>query len=494
MRAAADRKTPSPATLLLMTCLVTAVLYLFSTDIKIFADDFASWNTAHSFSRWSDLFALTYNPEFYRPLELMLIRINLAVMGFDTTLHHLVALMGHLLTVLAVYFLTRRMGLSPPTGIAASLVFGLSNANAFAVLGNDSASLIYSGLCGLTALILLLPGHPPGLRDAVAAGGMLMLSVLWKDSGVAYFAAAGLLVVMRPGPERKLGRLVVLLAPLALALGIYMLARHAAGITGPEFQADGRYHFWLGWNVPRNLLYLSTAMLTPIGTTILLLHRTNTPFLVLCIATLIALGSYLVAGMVMYARRDDDHRRRLMLPAFLGMTLFLPDCLLNRVSELYAYKPNALFSILLAVGIVEIYGWASSKGSIWRLMFIGFFAVFLMCNVFSVKHKERLMRANGERAERMIRQIKLQVPLVPPGTPIVVSNLDPGPGITYSVFYIHGVWVLGAGNFYESLYGNELVGYRYVPPQMLPATLAGLTETTLVITSNRGKVSARLLP
>ena len=486
------QNTPTARTFLLLCSLAVALLYMDSYGLKLFADDFASWNTVNQLAGPASVFSTTYNPEFYRPLELLLIRLNIHWWGFNPVFYHVVALAGHILTSLALFVLARRLRFSMAVGIAASLVFGLSNVNAMSVLGNDTASQIFSSLFGMLALIAVLPNRDVRIGDCLLAAGLLILSLHWKETGASYCLAVAVALVAGLAPQKKIKRLVVLMLPILAVVIVYGAMRQAAGITGPDLGSQGRYQFWIGLNIPRNLALMFAAMITPVGTTILLLHQSNTLFVALCIAVNVSLTGSLIFGLWSHARRSPDRWRPFVFPTILMFVLFVPDIFLTHISELYAYKPNALFCVLFAVAIVEVFHGVAARGKALRIIAVGFFVFLLMCHVVSVKHKQRLMQTNGDHAQRMLLKIKKDVPVVPAGTPILISNFDPGPGVIYSVFFIHGVWVLGAGGFYEYLYGNELAGYRYLPPKQLAMQLENLEKTTLVITYDRGKVHARL--
>jgi hypothetical protein len=159
---------------------------------------------------------------------------------------------------------------------------------------------------------------------------------------------------------------------------------------------------------------------------------------------------------------------------------------------MYAYKPFALFALLFAGALIEIHAWAARKKRLYSLLIAAFMILTLACHLVSVKHKEHLMRQNGQLANDMIEKIKAQAPALPPNTPVLVSNTDPAPDISYSIFYMHGVHLLGGGGFIEMIYGHKPVEYRFMLPSDLKLRLADLKKPTLVITWGRGKVTARL--
>lgn len=478
--------------LLGLTCLAISLLYFNLTDLDLFADDFLTWNMTYQAKNVTELFGTTFNPEFYRPLELALVRLNLAASGFNPFLYHLITLVGHLLSSLALYYLARRAKFSFTTALVAMLVFGVSHVNAMAVLGNDTAGQVYSSLFGLLAISQLVGKEELEWKSLVFSSALLFVSLLWKDSGITYVAVAMAISLRRSFSRARYSDSLKYFAPFLAVLTIYLLLRYQAGAIGTSIGETGRYQLWFGLNIPKNIVLMFGAMLTPLGTTVLLAHRTDPSLIAAGVILLLSVVLMILYGLYLTRKNGVATLSQIVFPLALLFLLLFPDCLMNRVSELYIYKPNGLFALLLAHCFITIYADVPTKSKIARALLMGCAICFLVCNVLSAKHKEELMRVNGIRATQMIREIKQQVPKVPKGTPLIVSNLDGEPELVYSVFYMHGVTLLGAGSFYEMIYGSELPEYRNIPSDQLLKSIAGLNKPAMVVTYDKGRIKAEL--
>lgn len=479
--------------LLGFACLAISLLYFNSMDLKLYADDFLTWNKAHSARNFSELVSTTFNPEFYRPLELSLVRFNLAVSGFNSAPYHLITLIGHLLTALVLYTLARRAQFPFATALVAMLIFGISNVNAMAILGNDTAGQVFGSLFGLLAISQIIGKNDIDWKSLALSSIFLFISLLWKDSSISFVAAALLIILWKWIPQKRYSDLLRNIAPILAVLTLYLILRHNAGAISPGMGHDGRYQIWFGLNIPKNIILIFGAMLTPLGTTVLLAHRSDSSLIAASIIIVIMVMASILYGTYISWKKTRAPLFHLGLWFVLLFIMIFPDCLINHISELYAYKPNALFSLLLASSFIAIYTEVLDRGRLWRFLLMGSAICFLVCNVLSIKHKEQLMRINGIKATQMLREIKTQVPEVPQGTTVLVSNLDREPDLIYSVFFMHGVAVLGAGSFFEVLYGNKLAGYQNIPAKQLPKHLAELKKPTMLITYDMGRINAEFI-
>jgi len=457
-----------------------AVLALYGTtaDLRLFADDYISWTTVKSSldQPWWTLLTVFYNPEFYRPFDHLLIRCNIQWLGDDPFLYRWATIFGHMLTVLAVYWLTRRFGFTRAAAMIGATYFGWSHANAMAALSNDAASQVYTVFCGTLALGFAWrkEGRPLRLWEIAASAGWLFGALMWKDAGVSYIPALGLLLLheLRLGPpERRLTRAAALAAPQVVVLALYFAMRLHSGASGPSWCGSGRYDLCFGTNIIENIGLFVLGLITPVGSSILVLRLGSTFFLACWAVSLLAMAVLWGSGLVVRFRADEAERKRLIILILLMFVVMLPDVLMNRVSELYLYKPNVFFAVLFGLSVYGLIGWWSAPRR--RALLVGL-VVLLVALAWvqgkSVEHKVQRMRTSGLWAARLMHEIQAQVPELP-SRRIIATNRDPGPAPFYSIYYMEGIYVLGGGKIFEFYYGVPIEDYRYCDWEKLDETL-----------------------
>ncbi len=487
-----DRWLPILATWLV----VLFLLFVPSLRLGLFADDFHSWRTVTQLADRpvADLLARTYNPEFYRPLEFALILLNVKTAGLDPVVYRLATVIGHLLTCMAILLLCVRLGFGRVAGTASAILFGIHQTNAMAVLSNDAASQVFTTLFGLLALCALLPaGGRLAKRHVVAACAFLALALLWKDSGTSFVIAAIVLLMVDRLPQD--GRRSVLLAVgamVAILVG-YLWLRSRSGVIPPVFGYRTRYELWAGWNLLANPAMMLLSMVTPVGSTIVLLRLRWLGFMGATAVSIACVASGLVIGLVYFYRRFPEHRRRLLLLAAVFVVLFYPDALMVHVSELYTYKPNAIFCVFLGIGVLDVYHWAiERRRTALSALMAGLIVALFACHALSIKHKEWLMRNNAEVAELFLKTMRHEVPAIGPDTAVVLANARAGPAPNYSVFYMEGVHVLGGPQVLELVYGVKPRSYDVVDESRMDPTCRARGGDCMTVYYDRGAIDVKL--
>jgi hypothetical protein len=484
---AADPKTPGPGRIAQSTTLflasiaaLTGAVYLSGLDLLPYADDFNSWSKAAQAESAVKLLLSSYHTEFFRPLELLLVKANLATYGLRPTLYHLMTILGHLAMTLVVFALALRLGFSRAAAIGAALLFGISQTNAMAVLSADTAGQVFCTLLGSLALLVLLRPAPHTIATAGTASALLFGSLLWKDAGVSFLAASILVLVFREELRRKPRALILSIAVIVAGVAVYMILRNAAGVSAPEFGSEGRYQFRIGLNLPRNFILMLFSAVSPIGSTILLQLKNNPVVLVPALALAVTTAGLGFFGIVLRAKKSE-HRRNLLLTFLLLLALLFPEGLLNRVSELYTYKPNVILSILLAAGLIEIASRATARDRFAKAGLVVLALLIATANLVSIEHKESLMRENGLRTERILAEVRSQVPHTEPGTSIIAVNSEPAARLNYSVFFMDGLHLLADGKAFEILYDRKVPELLYLQPGQVEAFIGRSGRPHLVI-------------
>jgi len=484
-----------PAYLLLAISAVLAI-YLPSLDLLLFADDYIAWSKVLSTIKepWWRLFGYNYNPEFYRPFEHLLIRFNVWIAGFNPIPYRVATILGHLLMVAGVYWFARRFRFRFRSAIAAALIFGLSHANAMAVLSNDAANQIYSTLFGMIALGMLLrredkrPLHQPA---AIIGALWLMGALLWKDSGISYVPALAIVLsdeVRRCDRGERLRALVRLCWPFVAVLIVYFALRFNAGVSGPGWGKTGRYDLWPGMNVIVNTVLFLLGLFTPVGSSVIVLRMNDAAFLAAWGASLLVTAAIFGIGAYWRWRNQEQGRRQVVMLLALMFAVMLPDVRMAKISELYVYKPNVFFAILLGAGLVGVFHilWGRKKFILFTLLLI-FSGVMIFSNGYSIQHKMHRLRDNGLLTKRLVGEIKRQMPELA-SRKILAVNRSPGPAPLYSIYYMEGVYVLGGGKVFEYLYGQKLEEFRYYKFEELDRGLQEIPGRKVVVLFRRNHI------
>ncbi|MDP8224169.1 MAG: hypothetical protein P9L99_12475 [Candidatus Lernaella stagnicola] len=476
--------------------LTVLALYGTSDDLMLFADDYISWATVKSSldQPWWHLVTVFYNPEFYRPLDLLLIRADMAQLGDDPFLYRWATIVGHMLTVLSVYWFVRRLRFDRAVALLAGAFFALSHANAMAALSNDAASQVYSTFCGMMALGFALRRYPerPLLSwEALISAAWLFVALMWKDAGISYVPALAVLLIWelsRAAKRERVARAVTLAAPYVVVLTVYFLMRWHSGAGGPEICGPGRYGLCPGLNVPKNIMLFLLAMVTPVGSSIIVLRLNSAPFMTAWVASMVAVLVLLGGGVAIRYRRRVSDRAPLIVLLVLLFVVMTPDVFLNQVSELYAYKPNAIFAAIMGAAIVAWIRYLASRNRrVWLAILVAFLLVLAWSHGQSIVHKTQRIRTGGVWCAKLMNEIRAQLPELPTQR-IIVSNRDPGPAPFYSIYYMEGAYVLGGGKIFEYYYGDKIEEYRFAEWAELDRVLGDLPGKKVILLYERDHV------
>jgi hypothetical protein len=397
----------------------------------------------------------------YRPLEAAILYASQNLFSLSTSAYAIqgLAMIAYLASAVLIFRGMKRFGLKQKGALLASLIYVTHPIATPAILGNDSTSQLYSGLLGLLGVWLIASGSGlmsnEGLDDPQKVirrkyiQGFLALigALLFKETAIGYFIAAILLVLFASYKRRsKRVCTAVSLSMLIVILGGYMLVRSSMGLS----ETSGRYEVEFGANVPRNLAQLSTASLTPFSTVQIFLAQKHQSWLLL--AGLLS-GTLIVLSLVIYGLVGPD-KKRTIINIFVFATFllcaFFPGILVKHVSELYANAAVPIIAFTLAL--------AMNKAIDRRLMGVAMtfvVAVVIFVQVQAVWSKAKLMKNNGEAAERMVGQLVNIVRAAPPETTIYL--IEPATEQTVYSVYLLGAFdpITHAKRYIEHLSGRQ---------------------------------------
>ncbi|MEP7218703.1 MAG: hypothetical protein ABI876_07280 [Bacteroidota bacterium] len=445
-----ERSTPMPARTrnicwLLLLLAISVAVYSAGFRIDYNGDDFQ-----FVFDRPSEkiftffLHATPFNG-FYRPLQAMVLALTQTWFGMETWPIRAINLLLHGILCWLVYLFMRRERFSGLQAGIGALFMAVSQANASAVLGNDTQSQISGALFGCLSLWLLHTYYRDGKGWGRYALSLLAfyLALISKESSAALPALVAVVVLCDSGENfrsaRGLARGVAWLLPYGMLMGIYLAIRTTIGLPGPTLGLE-RYAFHFGLNIVVNLAQFLFAWGTPVSSVtdyLLLAERGVLPLALIGAATL---AFFLPVGIGLWFLP----RRKLIGLMFLfALVALVPAVFLNHVGELYLYNAMPYLSVLVGIGLGGVMERSPGKRWATGLMAMAL-AAFLVSHVIAVREKSLLMKEDGDRATTLLRQITPYAVAAPRNG--IIYLLNPGEQeVAYSTFLLPGFRVFWYG-------------------------------------------------
>ncbi|MDB5036439.1 MAG: hypothetical protein JWQ98_3680 [Chlorobi bacterium] len=434
---------------LLLLLAVSVAVYSAGLRIDYNCDDFQ-----FVFDRPSEkvftffLHATPFNG-FYRPLQAMVLALTQALFGMETWPIRAINLLLHALLCWLIYLFMRRERFSGIQAGIASLFMAVSQANAAAVLGNDTQSQISGALFGCLSLWLLHTCYRDGGGWGRYALSLLVfyLALISKESSAALPALVAVVIMCDTGEDprtaRGLAGIGARLFPYGLLTGIYLTIRATIGLPGPRLGLE-RYAFHFGLNMPVNLMQFLIAWGTPVSSVtgyVLLLERAVLPLVLVGAATLAFL---LPVGIGLWG---SPRRKMIGLMFLMALGALVPAVFLNHVGELYLYNAMPYLSVLVGIGLGGLL--ERSMGNRWATgLVVTGLAMLLAGHVIAVRSKSLLMKEDGDRATVLLRQLAPYAAAAPRDG--IIYLLNPHEHDTaYSTFLLPGFRVF--------LFGENIV-------------------------------------
>jgi tetratricopeptide (TPR) repeat protein len=375
----------SPQVLLSGLALATAVLYSGTLFFKFVWDDEAqivnnplirSW---HSLSRVfvSDLWYHSIRRQvYYRPLFVAWSILNYAVVGLRPWGWHLGAILLHLVATLAVFWLSRRLGLEYWTAALATVIFALHPIHIECVAWVSAASDSMVTMFAALAFVAFLNARDPqGTRRfawRLASLVLLACALLTKEMAVSFTALVGVYVWLHLSRYKsrtlvKVRESLLVMVPYAAVTLCYVVLRKIVLGHSPVTLDMKHGYGDMALTLPYVLAFYLRQLVLPLGLTGLY----YTPYVttqILSHFVLPALILAIVAGLICYwARKTSD-----WVVVFAGCWLLigLAPALYTRcfgngdfVRDRYIYLPSIGFAILAAKGIrllPGVKGWSAA--------------------------------------------------------------------------------------------------------------------------------------
>lgn len=289
----------------------------------------------------------------YRPLLDLWFDATHALFGPRALPLHLFGLGAAIALALAVRWMAREVGLGVGASTVAGIFAGTNGCLAIATMWSAATPSLAMGACAAVAIALV---QRPGGRRHLAAGAVLLVAILWRDSAVTVPAMATLLVLARI--DRRSGRRLDLRGALRstgtlwVVSGAYVALRIARGLlTAPS---DDGYRSELGAHVVRNL----ATVLRYTGQ-FGMYRRGGSVEGAAMAALVVALWGALLLGSVLAARRGHLLPAAGLVAYGIGIAPFLG--LVNHPMETY-YVEAGILGLSVTVGaLVE---WISPRPAV----------------------------------------------------------------------------------------------------------------------------------
>ena len=368
-----EQRLQNPVVLLAVICLLGFVIYIGTLSFPFVWDDSPQIVNNPIIRTWSNLprafgsdlwYHTTRHQVYYRPLFTSWSILNYSAFELKAWGWHLTNILVHLLAIISVFYLSRKLGIEYWTSALAALIFAVHPIHIECVAWVSAASDIIVTIFFVLAFLAFLKSRGPGntkwLGWRLASLVLLAGSLFTKEMGLTFAGVVALYVWMYPESARgswtqKAKECVSVALPYAVLTIGYLFVRkvalhHVAGTFDPQ-------HGWMDMflTLPLVLCEYLRVLVFPIGLTGLYYTtyvvtadaiRFVAPLLVL-----VAVG----AGIWRWSRKTNDP-----VIAFSGvwMLVTLAPALYLRnftegdfVRDRYLYLPSVGFAILVAKGI-----------------------------------------------------------------------------------------------------------------------------------------------
>jgi protein O-mannosyl-transferase len=373
-----DEKTPpsresieswlrNPLILLLLLSLLTFVLYIGTLHFQFVWDDKPQIVNNPLIRTWaavprafvSDLwYHATRNQLYYRPLFTTWSTLNYSLFELKPWGWHLGAIVAHIVAVIAVFALARKLGLEYWTAALSALFFAVHPVHiecvAWVSAASDSLVTFFFALSFAAFLNSQKPEEGNWLGWRIASLFLLACALLTKEMGVTLCLMVAIYVWLfpRPGASSKVVQAIMAALPYGVLTFAYVLLRkfalhHVAGSFDP---GHGIADMML--TLPLVLYKYLRILVLPVGLTGLYydpyVQSAASPRFWLPVIALAAVA----ASIWYWTRRTGD---RIVAFAGLWMVVTLIPVLYLRnfsngdfVRDRYVYLPSVGFVILLA--------------------------------------------------------------------------------------------------------------------------------------------------
>ena len=362
----------------------------------------------------------------YRPLTKIFLVQSYRAFGSEPTLVRGATTITLVLTILMVLALARSMGLRSTTCYLAAALF-LIHQMPVSVLYRNGRMEQHFTLAGLVALVAVVRAYDSSehlLRRRLWLALIpvsLIVGCLWSEAALCFVLvvplwAAARTLLDREGPS--LGariRFVSTVAVLAVGAAAAFLVWYRA--VGAPLQGEHRYAMGLRIATLENFATSVVAWLTPVSSVSVVRWLAAPAEHVPALAATALLSAGLVWLLCLGGRRLGRSEPRKLMLAFLclgaAFACLLPVALTQHMGEPYVYSSVLMFCLAAAILVGEPFLVSSTTGRqrkgrtvLALLLVIGLVGGQAQASI----QKISLSRRNGERFQRLVRDLEQKTP------------------------------------------------------------------------------------
>jgi hypothetical protein len=468
---------------LLALGLIGFAIYLPGLGIQYYEDDllFIFDRTPPSFFYYFS----HKNPQigFYRPIEATTLSFIQYYFALNTAPIHIILIVLHISLSSLIFFAILKLGYSYVHAIIGSFFMVVSQANAFAVLSNDTLSQLNGTLFGCISLFFLYMFYSSrelvkNRAGEIKRSGYYVISVfafgvslLSKESSVSFFPLLLSIIVANNLKIKENGHfsakeLFIVLLPYIVILSSYLVIRLFLGAAQPS-SGSTRYNFHVGINVIKNLVMFLFALTIPASSvSAFVAFRSNEIIRFLMFVT----SSFVFISCIVYGLRNSYRKSIIVFIATFVIAALFPMAMLNHVSELYVYNSMPFLSILVGISLGEILKISNAR-RIMQTISLMLLISLAASHVIAIRDKIALMQKNGERAAALISQIRLYIDKVPRRGKLLLLN-PPANDIEYSEFLLKGFNVINYGQQrIKRIYGRDDITIKIMEPKYIDQSI-----------------------
>ena len=414
--------------------LVGFIIYFPGIDIQYYEDDFSFVfnSTAPEFL----YYFYHKNPQtsFYRPVDATFLSHIQSNFSLNPIPVHVTIITLHIFLAWLIALSILKIGFSYIHAVIGSVFMVISQANAFAVLSLDTLSQVSGTLFGCISILFLYMCISGGVLEqnnlnkvrlygyfaiSVLAFGISLLS---KEASVSFFPLLLFIILankLETNSTKNVStkKLLIALIPFVAILFLYFITRSLIG-TSQATIGSGRYNFYIGTNIIKNLITFLFALFIP-GSSVgaFVAFKTNS----IVTFVMFVIGSLAFICCVVYGLWHVKEERKIIAIAGFMICALFPMALLNHVSELYIYNAMPFLAVLVGVSGGEIAEIVKRKRWLRKPVII-VLVLFILSHIIAIQGKILYMKSNGERAASMISQLGLFVDKVNENGHLILLN------------------------------------------------------------------------
>ena len=232
-----------------------AVLFAGVYDLMPFHDDWCYATAPNPDFEWSQLLP---SAAFWRPFDVLWGALMAKVPDLFPMANRFAVVFAHALSSLLVWEALGKIAGDKLARIAGTLFFAVSSVIAATLFNSDTINQSWSFLIGILALWIALKCEKVSRKRWVTVNGLVLLSMLFKESGVSWLAVIPLILFWR---ERNIKNLFVRWGVGIALLVFYFVMRFV--LMGKV--AVGGEYYTLGFNLENVIVNFLMAVILPLS-------------------------------------------------------------------------------------------------------------------------------------------------------------------------------------------------------------------------------------